>query len=376
MKTTVPRSSTSNSDARSGFPWAGLAATLIVALLDPLLFQRIVPWDALLERLDRTFFLEAGLARDELAFAELDADPGLVPRVVCAGNSRAGRFARVKDFVGLDLKGALVERFTHAGLEPFELRGLADRLAPYHPDVVVLSISEFDTHRPIRLNTTTAMQSLGALATLVREAGLGFAFAHRDLVLGLTLGALFPAYRYRAVLHVAGLDEYEHFAGVLSSRAPSIEDSPFQLEGEAPLPLAFATFVPKLLAENPQLDGRTVNAQLKQCLSITRGPHVAVRMALLRTAIDEYLAAGAQVIVVEAPVHPSMVPLYRPETREEAHAFLRELDALDGVQVMWLDEIGPFAAADFHDLTHLDDEAGARVGHLVGERIEAILKDR
>lgn len=367
-------SSTSSSESASRLPWAGIVATLLVVLGDPFLV-RSLPWTDLAEDIAEEKNMEFGVAQDLVMLEELRGlDEAGGPRVMFCGNSRAARFLRVMYYSDTDIAGATFHRFTHAGMEPFEQRALADTLVAHEPDAVVVGISEFDTHRPLRLSSVTGAGSLGAVADLVALTGAAFAHEQRDALMQLALAAWLPSYRYREVLRAAGLGMLEQFPGPTTGTV-SIEDTPFTLAGEDPLPVKWKSYIESLRAALPGANARVVRAEAKQVISITRGPHVAVQQGLLRAMIETYRDAECAVLVVEPPLHPEAAVLYRSEIVEEARAFLRELDGLPGVDVLWLSESGPFAPDDFTDLTHLDEDASRRVAERVAERLTEMLSD-
>lgn len=365
-------SSTSSSERRR-LPWGGLLAVVLVVLVDTLGFGRFAPWEALREHVSRTNYMEIGVATDRLYFEMLRDLPEDTRSVALLGTSRAGRGLPTFELAKNALEGAEFLRFCHAGLSPFELHALVMELAKTPPDAAVFLLSEFETHRPLRLQTVLGAGSVSALSDLVELAGAAFAFEHRDAFLGLSLASGLNAYRYRAIWSAAGLVTWRRFLPAHLDRKRDQLSAPVLMAGERPLSLNIRETQLQLAEIFPQASGALLRAQLKQLRGISLGPHAELQMELTRRSVEALLAAGSRVLIVEGPLYPPADVFFAEEPREEFRRFARELEALPGVEVVWLSESGPFRAPVFGDLTHLDEPGARQLAASVHPRLAELL---
>ena len=378
-------------DARwpESFPWGGLLAVLLLWAVDAFVLDSPLFWERFEGTLDATP-MERGVLADRLAFGRFDAGLGgtgpeyaLGPEVervsdgdlvAVLGSSRAqaGLFATplVRMVPGIEVLG-----LSHAGNHPYELRALVEELVEREPDVAVLLVSEFDTHRPMRLMIQTAPGSLRALREVCEQVGWGFVFEHRTTFLQVALASVFDAYRYRELYAAAGVTEWRVFRAPDARPTGSVSDIPFLLEGEDRLPMRIPQEMKRLEAVYPGLAPRARMAGLKQVRSITRGPHAAVQSELLRSTVTRLREEGCLVLLVEGPLAPVTDGYYDATIRDEFLALARDIASDPGVLFLPLEELGEFPQELFKDLTHLKPE-GARqlstvVGHWVRRMIEA-----
>ncbi len=182
-------SSTSASRAAAArLPWAGLLAVLLVLALDQRILGPDGPWQ-LLVGADPESAAPARLALRELRAA----NPGR-PRVAVVGTSMViDGFDEV--LAAQSLPGATLAKLGHPRFEPFVLLQLAPELVAARADAVVLILSEFDTHRPLRLEPVPGSSgaSLSAVVDLVRLAGPAFAVEQRTTLYRLVASSLLRA---------------------------------------------------------------------------------------------------------------------------------------------------------------------------------------
>lgn len=381
----MPRSSTSSSDAGSaagGFPWAGLATVLLVIALDLAVFGRAWPWILVQRELTTENLLAAGVTSDHRALAELDAAPPGVARVALLGSSRlqavlaGGGGAVLAGDAGVAGSGNgtfAVAALAHAGLEPFGMLALADRLAALRADVVLLLLSEFDTHRAPDARPAAAVGSPAAVGELVAALGPRRAWDSRAWLERLALASAFAAYRHREVAQAYGLGRLRRFEGVRRTRRGSGDAN-----GAAGLAAQSET--------RPDLDVRRRlqiraglareasqwrEAERSRIRSIAWGPHVAVQMRLVAAAVDRLRASGATVVLFEAPLSPSAAELYDVATRDAFREFARALASRAGVRFAPLRE--PFAEDDFVDHSHANARGAARLGRSIAAAVRAAL---
>ena len=80
------------------------------------------------------------------------------------GSSRA-QIGYVPEFAEDPERGLVpfrLVRLVHAGMDVFAIRSLADELAGYQPDVVVLLLSELDTHGALEPRVAASFGSFSA----------------------------------------------------------------------------------------------------------------------------------------------------------------------------------------------------------------------
>jgi hypothetical protein len=334
-------------------------------------------WSAIQRRLElvpkRLVRVEVGIARDRLDLARLErATPGQ-ERVVALGNSRALdglRFDAVP--ASLCLAGLL-----HAPISPLELRLFAREAVRHRTDLLVMMLSEYDTHRPVRIVPRGGFADLRAtgaiaLASLAGRPGWSprFLRERRVELERLALASCFDAYRYRDVLDRAWLDGWLRFAADDDGRLPALANrDPGEDERAAEIPDLEAVRV----RFGPLPRGLPSN-HVPTLRSITSGEHSRANEDLVEDAVAILRAAGCEVLLVEGPLHPVAYELYdHPATRAEFLDFVRRLERELGVHFLALEESGPFPATDFNDPLHLRERRGAALGALVLQRILAIL---
>jgi hypothetical protein len=340
----VPRSSISSSERPL---LAGLLAVALVLLAQaPLLWSRGL-WELLAGS------EKWGRATVQERLLELRAALPGSPRVVAIGDSRV--------FAGLSasrlralLPGVEIENLGTPGIGAYAVRALADAAIAARADAVVLFLSEFDTHRPLRLGPWPR-PTPGAIADVVAEAGPAFAWRQRVALYRMALASALPLYSARSALRdgaLAGAARFEvaDLAGPSRLRDPA---GPIALWGgprheveAAARREVFDVFPPATRRENARF-------QLAQLGEIAPGPHVAVQMGLLRRAVRLLREAGAEVVIVEPPLHPATRDLYDPRLRGDFLDFARALARDPGVRFVPIEASGPFAESDFADLVHV-----------------------
>ena len=363
-------SSTSSSSAapRKGrLPLAGALALLTLLVADAVLLGDRAPWNWLIERIPATRPVERGVARDARALVALAGADAERVRVAVLGSSRVeAGFLPV--LAGKELPEAVFVKLAHGGVDPLVIRALVEELLIVGVDVVVLVLSELDTHRPLRLEPIpgagSAASSLRPLPDLLAATGTGFALRNRDSLYRLSAAAVLRGYRYRKVLEAAGLS------------APLTFETDERLVGTRPdlglPPIALGEVHPRGISASGI---RSVQAQLAKSVppsmlpaalveidivsEIGPGPHVAVQMALLRRAVVRLRDAAVRVVLVEGPLNPVTAELYDVRVRRSFLAFARQLEA-SGVWFAPLERFEPFTKADFADLLHLTPRGAAK----------------
>ena len=345
--------SPSSTSSSRRWPWAALLAAALLLAADAAVLGPWGAWEWLAARDPE----QRALARLELE--RVREAPRGEPRAFVVGTSRVQ--------VGFDverarreLPGVAIGKLGQPRFEPFVIRQLADDLLAARADAVVILLSEFDTHRPLRLEPVPdpGTASLRALVDLLRVTGLRFAVAQHTALYRLVACSALDAYRYRPILRTAGLGRLREFQFDerfgLGKRGDPFR--PIALWGgtrrvvpEAAKRSTFDLFPPSIGSFMGRMQAGTIG-------ETTRGPHVAVQEALIRRAIEVLRAGGVRVAIVEGPLHPAAVDLYESDLRGEFLAFVHSLQVEFGVGFVPLEAFEPFAESDFADLVHVGPE--------------------
>lgn len=351
---------------RGGVPAAGLAALVLVLLLDRWGLSREATWAWFDAQQPLSSGMAPGLVLDRIDLIHMErlitAAPGHA-KVAVVGTSRARRGLQNEAISPVVGGRTHVYKLAHAGMQPLEVAALTDDLLAVDVDLVVLPLSAFDTHRPLRLDPVTAPGSAAALAALVRAGGWPLVRAESDALLQLGLACLLESYRYREVFRDVGA---ERFFGLqqlgrrlaLANR-PGADDSPVYRRALA------------LVAERwPELSANTRRAGLDQILSMQDGPHVAVQRGLLAWAVRRLADADVDVMILEMPLAPLAGRFHDAGLDDRFSAFAEKLAQHERVEFLPGPRLGVFTAADFVDLTHLGDEAALRLSARVAAHIK------
>jgi len=361
-------------------PWAALLAAVLVLAVDRSVLGNAGLWSAIARRLElapkRLVRVESGIARDRLDLARLDRSEQGEKRVIVMGNSRARdglQFGAVPDSM-------LLAELLHAPISPLELRLFAREAVRHRADLLVMMLSEFDTHRPIRIVPRAGFADLRATGAIALAAATGrpgwspaFLLEKRVGLERLALAAAFDAYRYRDVLDRAWLDERLGFRPDEDGRLPALVSH--ELEEDEP-----AAAIPDLEAVRERFGPQSrsfPDSYVPLLRGIRIGAYARANEDLVESAVAILRAAGCEVLLVEGPLHPVAYELYdHSGTRAEFLDFVHALAQRQGVHFLALEESGPFPASDFADPMHLARRRGQVLGALVLRRIEEILRLR
>ena len=399
----MPPSSTSSSDieperadgvsspAKGALPLAGVLAAVLVLVLDGWVFGDVRLWRWFDELEQSDVSMDSGIIRDRLAFDSMASADDDVVQACVIGTSRARR-----GLLPMWIKPLLQDKvemsyLAHAGMQPFEVRGLVGEIIDSGADVAVLSLSEFDTHRPLKLSAATATGSMGALYDLGRFAGLGLVRREREAFLRVSVAALLESYRFRQVQRAAGLGELLGFRRPDSGPPKSSVGLGFALgaDGLPGEPLAkgpsgaleifgmpqslYHKAVDRVSERFPELSLNARRAELRQIVSISTGVHADVQMKLLRQTVVELTEAGVDVLLFELPLYPPMGAYYEKSTREEFVSFARDLAANERVHFVPLSATDPVLKDEFVDLTHVSNQGSKRLSEaLVAALLEVV----
>lgn len=356
-----------------GFPWAGLAAALLVCLLDPWVFARAWPWVALERAFPSARLLAAGVVSDHRQLAALEEAPRGVARVALIGTSRL-QSVLVAEAVGTELRAdrsIAVAALARPGVDPFAALATAERLADLGVDAVLLQLSEFDTHRPPESRAAAVVGSPRAVGELVAALGPRTAWRARAWLERLALASVFAAYRHREVALAFGLDRLRTFRKAGHVFQPGERDVAEFAQRSQQRPDLDVRRRLQIEAELPADSSLRHPLERRRIRAIARGPHVEVQMRLVRAAVERLRDAGVRVVLLEGPLAPAAAELYDVATRLEFERFARELAARPGVDFVPLSE--RYYDEDFVDYSHASARGAAKLAPSIVSALRAAL---
>jgi len=361
--------------SRWPIPWGGLLALAALLLLDRAFFGVIAPWGMLAERVRPAERPHHQVARSRGTIRDLTAAASGQPTAFVMGSSRADR-AFHPATARQRLPEVAFGRVTFAALRPFEMRSLSEDLVHTGADAVVLVLSEFDTHRPIRLEPMpgTSAASVAALVELFELGGPRFAFENRPLLYRVPLSSVFDAYRFREILRLAGLDSLREFPLDETrhwTRAVALSQPAAMGGGTKSRPSD--ELIDRIAAGFPERRRRIVRYQIWMLAEVGAGEHVRVQKQLIRSTAARLRGAGMQVVVAEGPLHPDAALLYDPHLRDDFLAFADGLRADFGVRLLPLEAFGVLSPSDFGDMLHLNTRGAQRFTRVVVDAVGQLL---
>lgn len=349
-------------------PWAGLLALLALLALDTLATGLRGPW----QWLDTENPNSAAGSRLELK--QLVQQPRQRPRIVVVGTSRV--------IDGFDtplaeelLPEVAIAKLAYPRFEPFAILALVPDLIAAGADAVCLIASEQDTHRPLRLEPVpgASTASLAALRELLRVTDWRFAVDNRTALYRLAGTSALGLYRFRPDIHLAGVEAWRRFV-LDEERIPSVRsrEDPFRpvsLWGAERNPVPAAALRSTFDLFPPMMDQWNARMQSGVVQEITRGPHVAVQMALYRRAAERLREAGIEVVILQGVMHPAANDLFDTSITAEFLAFGSGLERDLGVRFVPRSEQPPFAESDFYDLLHTNHVGAAKITRRMVEEL-------
>jgi hypothetical protein len=344
------------------WPWAGILALLTIFLLDATVLGVRGPWHWIHGRIEPVGTVYEGVAHDRTVFRDLAVEEDARPRVFIMGTSRARRAIRSSqaETAAPDVRFA---RFNHPMMDLFTIRSLVPEVLDAGADGVLLMLSHFDTHRPLRLEPLPARSSArpALFLELMRDAGLRFGWDNRGSLYRLIAARTLNGYRLRESLALAGLDRLRHFEldGRLQGLGarPNLRSRPAL--GEPVLDLDLET--KRMVAREIRPELHRFLKQANWIAETRLGEHARVQLGLLRRLVDELVEAGVWVVIVETPLHPIAESLQQAGTREEFLRVARELDRREEVHFVPIPANRPFGRRAFHDLLHVNGLGALRL---------------
>lgn len=351
-----------------------IAALLLVLTLDHTLLGKSGPWSNIASRITPFGGLHWGVGQERALLKRLGQRPSEVSSVVVMGTSRA--------FAGFDpaLAEELVPRARFAtmarpNLDPVSVRFLAPEVADARTNLVVLMLSEFDTHRPLRLEPIPdkSVADLRALGQLIAITDTAFFVQNRESLYRIAASSISRAYRFRGLLGIGYLNRLRDFP--LSDRLA--EPSLPRIRGKTALGRATPTLLSPERAQPliRQLSKRFRNNEmhLAWIAEIHNGPHVTVQMRLVRNTVAYLHERGIEVLLVETPLHKISLKITPTNARGDFVAMAVELAQLPGVEFISLNQMPRFRPADFSDLLHLNDLGKQKLTTAIAKEIHSKL---
>lgn len=338
----------------SSIPFAGLAALLIVLMLDAEIDRGEGAWGGLRTLGGDLGMIERGVLADRLELSRVQPRPGRPLALFVLGTSIAQQAIRRADDLGVPVDYAIL---THAGMRPFEMLSIAADVARCEPDIAVLVLSSFDTHRPVSVGPQTGPGSASALLDLVVAMGPPLVWREREVMLQLLLSSVLDSYRFRSIYLGLGLGRFVRFGGAPSGRAMA--------RGLTPLVSQTLVDMHEALTETRALFPFQPDNVLKQEITmvqgITAGIHVPIQRELLRRTCEVLAASGCELVVVEGPLHPQATRYHDASVRRQFLLFADELADTLGAHVLTVADTGPFHHEDFADLVHLNERGSEKL---------------
>lgn len=305
-------------------------------------------------------------AGTRLELKQLVRQPGERPRVLVVGTSRVVD-GFDKQLAEKLLPGAAIAKLGYPRFEPFGILALVPDLLAVDADAVCLIASEQDTHRPLRLEPVpgASAASLRAVWELLRVTDWSFAVENRTALYRLVATSALGLYRYRPDIQQTGLADRRRFV-LDGARIPDVRpvQDPFRpvaLWSAVRNPIASAALRSTFDLFPPLMDQWNARIQAGVVQEITRGPHVAVQMALYRRAVERLREAGVEVVILQGVMHPAANDLYDTSITEEFLAFARELADDTGARFVPRALMPRFAESDFYDLVHTNRRGAAKI---------------
>ncbi len=337
-------------------PVAALLVVLLIFVADRSVYRSDSMWRNFDAWLPPSSLLEQGLVQDRLALHGL-AGSGDLPRAFLVGSSRLHRGFHPEYLPEQSETNLHLALLAHPQFFPFEIRAAVEEIRKLDPRIVLLALSELETHSRIKLVPGSSFGTWTAIMDLVREAGFGFAFEERTMLYRIALGGWFNTYHYRGVINRAGADRPRHFARDARFTVPFFAEESVTFVDDDRLPHTMEDLTRIGKEFDSRFPGRgsfVRKAQFGIVRSISRGRHAEINMGLVRRSVSVLREAGVEVILIEPPIYPGTALLYDSTIRNDYVAFARQLVRDYGVHFFSLDEGPAFLEADFGDLTHLD----------------------
>lgn len=372
-------SSIFSSENSRRLPWAGLVTLLLVVVFE-LVHDSGMVWTHLLGRVSVAQDLGASkLVREQMLKRGLGID-NMTPSVLVPGTSRALAGIR-NDILSGEIPSLRILQLARPGMEPFQLLSSSIDVASQGPDVALLTISEFDVFRPLRVEPVSDRGAGGteALAILVDALSPRQVWRSRDSLLRLAAASASDVYRFRGLhRHVwsGKVTEFDlsRFANADSPRQ-NLGLTESMLSGGAAEPLD-PDVVAAILARFPDnmLKPTIEPFQIPMIREIVDGEHARIQAALLRAAVARLVEAQVEVILLETPLHPVTSELYDITLGEDFRELAREIAA--SPRVTFIRPQTDFEPEDFGDLLHLSASGAEKLTRSSLPELSRILDER
>ena len=348
-----------------------LGVVVLFLMLDRILFGALMPWGWLSTRVPRRDLVPAGVVADELTLQDSRAGDDVV-----IGASRIGLGFHPERLPEADTAGHRFSIFAHPGMLAIEMRSVVSAVVRRSPRLVVLGLSELDSNGYMRLQPCVAGSLSSALFDILSIGPARFLFEHRQSLLRLGLASVANVYQFRRVIRSAGLDRSTHFdlakrlpnpsslGAVAAFRRSMIRGPFFALPGRE-----YRDILARLRKRFPGRMPVKERPYFHLVRSVTKGDHAVLQQGLLSASVEDLVAAGIPVVIVELPIYPLSVRLYDPEIRVEFHRWVDEMRELYGVRFVPLEQQPDYEDPDFVDMTHLNRRGAAKLTRVIVDAV-------
>ncbi len=374
-----PLSTSSSEVGTTARPAATLALVVVVLFfaLDRVVFGVFMPWDWLSTRIPARDLVPAGVISDEKVMR--DTRPG---DVVLIGASRIDRGFHPERMPDTETAGLRFSIFAHPGMGAVEIRSLVSRIADRDPRLVVLGLSELDSHSYLRFEPCQAGSPTPAVLDVLASASRRFVIDQRQLLLRLAVSGVVNVYRLRRVIRSAGVDRLIRFdldkrlrRTTLSGKIAAFRRATIRGEAFSVDQILYDDLLARLQAQFPTPGPVRARPYFDLVRSVTRGEHAVILQRLLSGSIAYLAARGIPMVVVELPVHPLSVRLYDPETRAEFRAWAESMRELYSVRFVPLNRQSHYSDGDFFDMTHLNRSGATKLTRVIVDAVRPFASD-
>lgn len=308
---------------------------IIILIIRIILFQNPLAWYVYHHTLDPEVigWRQSSVLYDE--FAQYKSYDNV--KYLAVGSSQTGAIYRFSNDTLSDFRVKSL-----AGLGPVDLYLYRYNILNYHPEHILLYLSDFDMGRPATLETVK----------LAPAQGLHFPAVYRDLNMYFSgkefsrtmkevlVGELFPEYKYSFI-----------FKGYI--------DQLFDKNKVFPVPAAAMT------KEEYQ------EYQFEQLKNVIDKSSIDVNLYYLDKFISFFEQRGISVIIIEGQYHPNAYTEKNLAVRKEVRNKLEMVEmSYSNVKFIPDSEIMLFKSSDYQDAYHVNPEAGKRFMQQVVKYIE------
>lgn len=308
---------------------------IIILIIRIVLFQNPIAWYVYHHTLDPEVigWRQSSVLYDE--FAQYKKHDNV--KYLAVGSSQTGA---VYHFSSDTLSDFRVKSL--AGLGPVDLYLYRHNILNYHPEHILLYLSDFDMGRPPSLETVKLAPAQGLHFPVV-YSDLNMYFSGEEFsrtMKEVLVGELFPEYKYSFI-----------FKGYV--------DQLFGRNKVFPTPAATMT------------EEKYQEYQFEQLKNVINEDNIDTNLYYLNKFISFFEQRGISVIIIEGQYHPNAYTEKNLAVRKEVRNKLEKLEvSYSNVNFITDSEIMLFKTSDYRDAYHVNPEAGKRFMQRVVRYIE------